>query len=96
MRRSPLQGAHEHAPLRGSQDYAPGFAGGHLTAMEQLIRDGLMLAVHCVALAARIYAWMYQEPIFTMEHRYRYGNAMREMRRNGGSSSDLANHYPDG
>src|SRR5208337_1236851 len=31
MRRSPLQGAHEHAPLRGSQDYAPGFAGGHLT-----------------------------------------------------------------
>ena len=38
MRRSPLQGAHEHAPLRGSQDYAPGFAGGHLT-------DGLRWSV---------------------------------------------------
>jgi len=31
-RRSLLQWAHEQAPLRGSQGYEPGFAGGHSTA----------------------------------------------------------------
>jgi hypothetical protein len=45
MGKRPLQGAYEQAPLRGYQEYAPGFAGGHLTSIYDVVHVAVVYAM---------------------------------------------------